>query len=122
MSQDHPAAAFVEKHAWQPKSVEVAGSDHDACFFDWYALDDERLADFNDYFAGDQADKIASGEWLPLAVLGIGGNPESFAEDNHEGFLALVPADGTVVHYQTEVAPVAASIDELDTQLDIELG
>ena len=117
---DHPAADFINRRAWQPALVEVDGTDTDACFFDWFALDDTQRGDFTTYFMAERGDVVGDGTWIPLAVLGIGTAPASFAVADNAGFLALVRDDGTVVH-STDGAQVAASIDELDTQLDIEL-
>jgi len=117
---EHPAADFIARRAWQPAIVEVDGEDTDVCFFDWFALDDQQRTDFTTYFAADRTDAIAAGTWLPIAVLGIGSAPASFAEADNRGFLALLVDDGTVVH-STDGAQIAASIDELDTQIDLEL-
>jgi hypothetical protein len=111
----NPAAAFIAKHAWKARTVEVDGTEFDAVFFDWYELQardaetfkkaealpeakrDEFLshstlweADFGEYFAGEAMDAIEGGMFIPIAVLGMSASMESFAEMNNDGFLALV--------------------------------
>lgn len=150
-SKANPAAAFLTTHAWKNATVQLDGDEHDACFFDWLELeakDGEKIAkgkalpedqheqyfghlqlwtsDFDQYFAGEQADKIEDGDWLPLAVLGLGNATtlENFAEMNNEGFLALVIGGdgkpGSVVWYNQdddEVRVVADSVDDLEIEI-----
>src|SRR4051794_9364336 len=107
----HPAAAFIAKHAWKARTVEVDGVEYDAVFFDWYELDardaetikqaealpEEKRndflshstlwgADFEEYFAGEAMDAIEGGMFVPIAVLGMSASMESFAEMNNDGF------------------------------------
>jgi len=149
MAKQHPAAEFIQRRAWKPAKVEVEGVEYDTTFFDWYELeakDDAIVAqgkalsedqqedffgharfwttDFEEYFSGDKHDEITEGRWLPLAVLGLGVNPDSFAEMNNDGFLALVVEGGAIIRYHQDedvVQTVCESVDELDTQLDIEM-
>lgn len=149
MAKSHPAADLIERHAWKPAKVEVDGVEYDATFFDWYELEDKDsvvvaqgkalpedqqddffghahfwTTDFEEYFSGEKHVEIEEGRWLPLAVLGLTSSPDSFAEMNNDGLLALVVADGSVIRYNQDdddVQTVCASIDELSTQLDIEM-
>lgn len=122
--------------------------DYDAVFFDWYDLlardeatiakgkalpEDQRDAffgqatlwgsDFEAYFSGEKDELIEAGTWLPLAVLGMSANLESFAELNNDGFLALDVENGTVIRYSLDDDEVQelGTLDELATQLEIEL-
>lgn len=145
----HPAAEFLATHAWKRATVELEGERHDAVFFDWHALSAEDgakieqgkalpeaerdryfnhaklwTADFDQYFAGeDGGDLVESGEWLPIAVLGLGdpATLESFAETNNDGFLALVTEGdhrGAIIWYHDdETTVVADAIDELAVEL-----
>lgn len=145
----HPAAEFIQRRAWKPAKVEVDGVEYDATFFDWYELsakDDAAVSrgkalpeaeqddyfghahfwtsEFEEYFSGEKHVEVEEGRWVPLAVLGLTANPDSFAEMNNDGLLALVVEDGSIIRYNQdddEVQTVCASIDELDTQLDIEM-
>lgn len=145
----HPAAEFLATHAWKRATVELEDERYDAVFFDWHALsaeDDAKIAkgnalpeaehdryfnyaklwtaDFDQYFAGeDGGELVESGEWLPLAVLGLGdpATLESFAETNNDGFLALVTEGdhrGAIIWYHDdETTVVADAIDELEVAL-----
>lgn len=148
VAKTHPAAELIAEHAWKARAVEIDGVEYDAVFFDWYDLlardeatiakgkalpEDQQQAffgqatlwggDFEAYFSGEKDELIEAGRWLPLAVLGMSANLESFAELENDGFLALELETGTVLRYDLDDDKVQelGTLDELATQLDIEL-
>lgn len=57
-------------------------------FFNYTALSDEERADIADYYLEDDVlESVISGELVPIAILGLTDNPDSFAEMSHCGIL-----------------------------------
>lgn len=96
------------------KSVTLGNGSELATFFDWASLiedqnridaqledmaDDDAdsflqrqtlwVTDFHEYFAGSASKKILSGDFLPIAVLGLIEDASSWAELGNTGFLYL---------------------------------
>jgi len=57
-------------------------------FFNYGKLSDEDKADIADYYLEDDVlESVISGELVPIAILGLTDNPDSYAEMSHAGIL-----------------------------------
>lgn len=148
-------AKFIKDYGWKNASFELDGEEHELAVFDWaqLSLDEDKViaeiqkrpeeeqdaafshailwtSDFYTYFVDDVAEsKVEDGEWLPIAVVGMGNAStlESFQEMNNQGFLAFVVKDdelepGTIIWYRQDaeeesLLPLAPSISNLKIKL-----
>lgn len=104
--------------------VVLAGAGENLIVIDWDELKEEESDDGEtraqhifDYFVDDGAlEKINSGEWIPMGVLGLTHDPDSFAEMNNGGLL-LVDLKGVVFHHHRgNTIRVADNVDALQIE------
>jgi hypothetical protein len=137
--------SLLKEFAWKESYVKTKDESVPALFFDWNDLleketkilneaegmdlkkQSEFLAkaniatmDFFDYFTTEETeDKVRDEEWFPIAALGIFGENDSLAEEDNQGFLAIVKNDKkyrpeqVIWCFEDKVEVVANSIAEL---------
>jgi hypothetical protein len=76
----------------------------------------DAATDLYDYFLTGYEEEVQEGQWIPVGVVGLTSDAESFAEESHDGVLLVdLTRDGAPVLWLrdeslTEVAPSLAEL------------
>lgn len=97
--------------------VHINGKEKSLIVIDWASISSEegdRFQDLQEYFMDEVClKKVTDNSWIPIGVLGLTYNPESYAEIGNGGLL-LLEHSGQVQHHQNgKTEKVADRFDQL---------